>query len=281
MAQTYRFSTATSNITVASSTTHSLVTGTGVGTETIQAPSGPSNLSYYYTTPTGNPGTGGATGNYTIVLNVSSSTNNTQARVNVHRVNSSGAIQNSATISAYQSTATTGDKTYTFTSQSLGTWAAGDRLAVQVDVQNQSAHGGASGPTFDFTATNTRVDTPFTVSQQFQQTVGPATLSFTGSRPVLAVGHGLAGSLGFSGSIAKGIRASLAGALSFAGNLGTSFQTALALTASLDFTGSMSGRLTTFHQALTAALGFVTAMVPVKSGTGQASLTARHIHPAD
>lgn len=260
MAQTYRFTATTAGITVNATTTHDLVANTGSGSDQITATNAGGVASFYYVTAASNPGASGTTGNYTIVTNVSAGASSTQARVYAHRINSTGTIQQSSAATAYQSTAGTGDITYTFTSLNLGTWGATDRLAIQVEVQNNNPHGGAVGPTYDWTATNSRVDAPWTLANQFQQTVGPATLSFTGARPTMAVGWQRSGSLSFAGDLGKGVAATLTAALSFTGNLGTSFIKLISFGAILDF---------------------VTAMTPVKSGSGMASLTARHIHPAD
>lgn len=158
MARQYRFTTTGDAL---------LLNGTGSGTQEITASSGGGTTNRLYIAPDDDPGTSGFnTGTFTCVLNVSSAGSNTTATLSIRRYNSSDVQQ--ATVNASQgavSTATTGDKTFTWTNPALGTWAAGDYVAINILITNNNAHGGAAGPTFDFAATNTRLDTPFVAPQ--------------------------------------------------------------------------------------------------------------------
>lgn len=160
MARTFRFANSVSDLTLGGAFTHELL-DTAAGTDQITAASGGGTNDGLFATGIGIPGIGGATGDYTVVLNVSTAASGTEARVTVSRYNAGFQASVNLNAGAYTSTATTGDKTFTGTGVNLGTWAAGDRLVVTVNVRNTNAHGGAAGPTFDHTATNARVDTPF------------------------------------------------------------------------------------------------------------------------
>lgn len=165
MAKTWRFTDTDSDIP-RSLTYSKAMADVGSGTILQQASSGGSNADGAFTHPLGISLAGQSnTGTWTVVLNVSSAASNTTAQVFFERTTPPvGTVQ--ASIPASEgaiSTATTGDKTFTVTNPALGTWAATDRFAVRVRVTNNNAHGGSSGPTFDLAATNTRVDTPFTL----------------------------------------------------------------------------------------------------------------------
>jgi hypothetical protein len=98
-------------------------------------------------TAAGVPSAEGVTGNYTVEQETLVGNNNIALSVMLHRVNSSGTVQTSSAQSAEQ-TATAGTKTFSYTSLSLGTWAAGDRLRIDFYYRN-TAHGSQ-----DFTVTH-------------------------------------------------------------------------------------------------------------------------------
>ena len=163
MAKTFRFSDALPGITFGTSA-NSLLTGVSVGTGTRQilAPQASGTAVRGNVSGAANPGASGVTGDFSVVLNVSVAASGTTAAVRLSRINATGTIQTSSAYSAEISTATTGDKTFaTFTAQSLGTWGATDRLAIEIRVTNTNVHGGDAGPTFNYAAANTRIDSPF------------------------------------------------------------------------------------------------------------------------
>lgn len=162
MSRTYRLQNVASDLSLGGAFTH-ILNAIASGTDSVTASSGGGVQSGYYAAPTDDPSSGGiSTGSFTVVLNVSAASSSTQARCYLLRVNSAGVTQAEVVSpDGYISTATTGDKTWSWTSPALGTWAAGDRLVVRVEVQNNNTHGGSAGPTFNLAATNTRVNTPF------------------------------------------------------------------------------------------------------------------------
>jgi len=119
--------------------------------------------SYAWTEP-GVPGTSGMTGDYTVEVYITVGNANMTVAANIHRVNSSGVVQSSAT-AASAVTATAGLKTFNWSSQSLGTWAAGDRLRVDY-IFTVSGHQ-AQSLTIQTGTTDTEVVTPWTLGQDF------------------------------------------------------------------------------------------------------------------
>jgi hypothetical protein len=173
VAKTFRLSNAASDLSIGGDFTH-VLQDSAVGTDTVNATNSGGVDSGYYATGAGVYDFAGLpnTGTFTAVLNVSTAAAGTNARCYLQRVNSSG-VQQAEVVSptGYLSTATTGDKTWTWTDPALGTWAAGDRLVLRVEVQNTNAHGGAVGPTWDNTAANTRLDTPYVIPVTSTHTV--------------------------------------------------------------------------------------------------------------
>lgn len=88
-------------------------------------------------TEPGEPSAAGATGDFTVECNVTTGNTDAYLSIQIHRVNSAGTIQNSSSVSSEQQ-ATAGLKTFTFSAQSLGTWASGDRLRVDYWARNAS-----------------------------------------------------------------------------------------------------------------------------------------------
>jgi hypothetical protein len=118
----------------------------------------PNDVEYAYT-PSGDPGTDGSTGTYTVTVVPNTTDADALLFIQLHRINSAGTVQQSSTLSAGQTMTAT--RTYTFSSLDLGTWAAGDRLRVDFSQEGTGAHGNA---TFDYAigSTGTRIDTPWT-----------------------------------------------------------------------------------------------------------------------
>lgn len=163
MAKTYRLtSTANAILINGTQTAHTLTTGAGSGTEVLLAPQASGQVTRYFLTDTASdPGSSGATGDYSVVLNVSVAASGTTLAVRLHRLDSAGTSLQESSLSSSQSAATTGDKTFSFTAQNLGTWGATNLFAIFVVVTNTNSHGGDAGPTLNLAAANTRVDTPF------------------------------------------------------------------------------------------------------------------------
>lgn len=112
-------------------------------------------------TPALHPGVYGATGNYTVTVDVTNTNNNIFCAITLHRINSAGTVQNSSTASAEQQFNTGGVKTYTFTALNLGTWASGDRLRVDYAFRNSAMNNQTF--TIGINDPDTRVQTPFNV----------------------------------------------------------------------------------------------------------------------
>lgn len=109
-----------------------------------QATTASPEISYGFTSPI-DPSIYGTTGNYTVVLDITTTNTNIQASVQLHRVNSAGTIQTSSAISATQTFgASPTTYTFSFTNLSLGTWASGDRLRVDYRFGNAALHSASS-----------------------------------------------------------------------------------------------------------------------------------------
>lgn len=119
----------------------------------------PDDIEYAYT-PAADPGAAGVTGTYTVEVVVNTTDADSDLAVQLHRINSSGTVQNSSSLSAKQTL--TADRTFTFASLNLGTWAAGDRLRVDFSQEGTGAHGNA---TFDYAigSAGTRIVCPWTL----------------------------------------------------------------------------------------------------------------------
>lgn len=141
-------------------------------TDTATASNGGGTASQTYIEPSNTAITRTSTGSFSVEVNISSAQSNTTVHTVIHRVNSSNVSQASAA-AATQSSATTGLKTFSYSSPALGTWASTDKLRVDVVVTNNNAHGGAVGPTWDTGTTNAEVVTPF--SSAITQTVNQVT----------------------------------------------------------------------------------------------------------
>ncbi len=102
-----------------------------------------------------------STGTFTVEVEISTARADTQMRMQLHRVNAAGSIQASSTVTSYQATTSTGGLVFTSVDPGLGTWLSDDRLAVELEVQNNAPHGGVKGPTHDQETVNAEVVTPF------------------------------------------------------------------------------------------------------------------------
>lgn len=115
-----------------------------------------------YTDPL-HPGTkGSVTGDYTVSIFCSTLNASISATVTLHRINSTGTIQTSSSASSSVLFDTTGAKVFTFTGLSLGTFTSTDRLRVDFNFANSSAHTNQSFGV-RFNDPDTYVLTPFAV----------------------------------------------------------------------------------------------------------------------
>lgn len=115
----------------------------------------------YAWTPSGDPGTIGITGTYTVKVNITTGSNNGRLAISLSRVNSAGTAQSTSTATAEQTTSA-GTLTFTLTSINLGTWASGDRLRVNYAFRNVSTMSTISLGVSTGSATTDTVDVPWT-----------------------------------------------------------------------------------------------------------------------
>lgn len=120
----------------------------------------PNEIDYSYT-QSGIPGTDGVTGDYTVTVVPNTTDSTLTLYIQLHRINSSGTVQNSSSLSAGQTLAAT--RTYTFSSLNLGTWASGDRLRMDFSQEGTGAHGNATAD-YSLGSTGTRIVCPWTIS---------------------------------------------------------------------------------------------------------------------
>lgn len=122
---------------------------TALGT-CVDIPNATSYTCYAYSAPE-QPGLRGRTGNYTIESgNITVANSAVDLDIRISRTNSAGTIQTSSAFSAAQTLSATGYYTYTFSSQSLGTWASGDRFLCEFRFTNTNAHGSNQSVEFDY-----------------------------------------------------------------------------------------------------------------------------------
>ena len=136
-----------------------------VGTIAVSVPASATDISYGFT-KAGEPGLSGATGNYTVEMNVTVANSNIQLSAAVARVNSAGTQQAISAFTAEQSAGTTGVKTFSFTGTDLGTWASGDRLRVSYKVRNTVAS--VQSVTLGTGTTSAEATAPWTVGVDVQ-----------------------------------------------------------------------------------------------------------------
>lgn len=256
MAKTFRFDNSNSAMTISGGAFSHRMQDTAVGSDSITAASGSGTSTAYYISDSAYNLAGVSnTGTWTLVLNVSVAAASTDVTCRVARYNSSAVQQAAVQIgTANTSTASTGDKTFQVTNPALGTWASGDRLVVEVVVRNTASHGGAAGPTFDFTATNNRLDTPFTLANNYTQPL-TASVSFT-SAATRRVGKALAGALSFTGAVARSVSRTLTGA-------------------TLSMTSAMTRSTSRGH---TADITFTVSFTPAYQAAAAPALVIIHYH---
>jgi hypothetical protein len=137
----------------------------------------------YFFTDDPAPGADGATGDYSVVLRFSTGNAQIQASVALARVDSSGAQQTTTALSAEQAS-NAGPLTFGFTAENLGTWAAGDRLRVRVQLRNQ--HSMNQSCTLAVNTSDDTIDTPFS-SGSTDATPEPAAITTAATLPQTGV----------------------------------------------------------------------------------------------
>lgn len=164
MARLYFLSSTNSDLTGGADFTRALFYNNNAASTTVSVSvaANTTDVSYGFT-PALHPGVYGDTGNYTVVVDVTTANTNIFCAITLRRVNSSGTVQTSSTASAEQQFNTTGAKTFSFTSLNLGTWASGDRLRVDYGLRNNATMGGAQSVSLGINDPDTRVETPFNV----------------------------------------------------------------------------------------------------------------------
>ena len=165
MAETYFVTVTASDLSVPGDNWDNEISRTAPGAATLQTsvPAGNTETDYGFT-PAGDPSTDGGTGSRTWTVRVELDTQDAtmELAVNIHRVNSTGSVQSSGTLSAEQ-TCNSASLTYTFSSTDLGTFASGDRLRVDFQARSTAGHGN-SMIRHTISGTGTRVDAPWTIA---------------------------------------------------------------------------------------------------------------------
>lgn len=221
MATSYYLTTTASDLGTGSNFSNTLpATAPGTTTLALSVATATTETDFGHTQP-GIPGTGGVTGDYDIRVAINTGNADLQLSVQIHRVNSAGTVQTSSSASSEQ-TASAGEKTFTFLSQSLGTWAAGDRLRLDLILRDTSAHGDES-LTYDIGSAGVRISTPWTAPSPIAGTsAGVATVSGTlvGIGVLAGTSAGVATVTGTLGEAASGaISGSSAGVATVTGTL--------------------------------------------------------------
>ena len=221
MATTYYTDTTAADLTISGGAfTHKLWNsqppGSGSDGPTTAA-SGSGTSIAYYLAPAGDPSTSGASGSYTVSINITAIDAGVTVQPFVGRVNSAGAVQ--AVVSAGTAVSTIGIHTWNVI-PSLGTWASGDRLALRFVVTNTNAHGGAKGATWETGSANDSIVAPWS---------GSITNNDSGSGTI---------ALGGSASDSHSVSDTAAGTISFAGTAVESFGISDAGSGSVQLAGS-------------------------------------------
>lgn len=163
MARTYYLTASASDLSVPGVNFDNDLNETGPSATTISitVSAGGQEIDYGFTL-SGNPGTDGATGDFTATIVLTTEDADMGVRLRVARVNSSGTLQTQGNYASEGEQAmVSGPVVFTWTSENLGTWASGDRLRLEFEHNGNQGHGNA---TIDYTisASGTRILTPFT-----------------------------------------------------------------------------------------------------------------------
>jgi hypothetical protein len=157
MARTYFLADLTADLTGGAQNNYLLPAPNSTGTLSETVASLATDVLFFFT-PALHPNYVGAlTGTYTFLVNVTTANSNLRITSQLHRINSTGTIQTSITQAPEQTPDPTGSYTFTFSSISLGTWTASDRLRVDFRIRN-TAH---SNQTMAIGFSDTYITTPF------------------------------------------------------------------------------------------------------------------------
>ncbi len=165
MAETYFLTTVSSDLSVPGDNWDLEIdrTAPGADTQTETVSSGTTETDYGFT-PAADPDVDGGSGSrtWTVTVELSTQSADMEMAVNIHRVNSSGGVQASATLSSEQ-TCNSATLTFTFSATDLGTWASGDRFRIDFQVRSTAPHGNTM-IAHTIGSSGTRVDAPWTIS---------------------------------------------------------------------------------------------------------------------
>lgn len=215
MARTFYTSTTASDLSTGGDFSNALADAQEAASSiTLTAAASGTAAGSYFTAPDV-PGTGGtSTGTFTIRTNITTAQAGVNFRANLMRVNSAGTVQ--TTVLGTYAAASAGVRIQTYTDPALGTWATGDRLRVQYQIQNTNTMGGSKGITFE--TGQLAQDTPFTTPSQAVALAGASTAG-SGSTALLSAMVGLQATSGGTSTsdssltvTAGGAAVSLAGA---------------------------------------------------------------------
>jgi hypothetical protein len=150
----------------------------GATTLNVTIPNGDGNTGTYEETDyglsaTGVPSTDGSnTGTWTLEVVLTNVDSNINANPTISRINSSGTVQSGPIANAEGNQTMASSRTFTWSSPSLGTWAAGDRLRVNFQWSNESTHGGDETIDLTISSTGTRITTPWTLASTADPKLG-------------------------------------------------------------------------------------------------------------
>jgi len=185
MARTYYLSATDSALTggVVFNKNETLV-AEAAGSITVAVTNSATEASFGYTKPN-EPGISTFTsGTITVNVNVTTASSSVYLAVQLERINSSGTVQESKTISAENNISTTGIKTFTFSSL---TWSAGsstDRLRIRYQFRSTNSHGGAVSVAIETGGSSTSIVTPFPTLTPTVRTLGQYADDFSTITPV-------------------------------------------------------------------------------------------------
>lgn len=149
---------------------HQLLTALGTSADTTVTVANLATEDSYATTPSGEPGSDGQTGDYTVEVQVNNGDNNIFASIALRRVNSSCVTQQTSAFSSEQQ-ASGGLLTFNFSAEDLGTWAAGDRLVVIYRFRSAKEHGGDASIDIEANTVNAEVVAPWTLGAALEENV--------------------------------------------------------------------------------------------------------------
>jgi hypothetical protein len=122
------------------------------------------------TTPIGDPGADGITGNHEVNVNIITGHNDISFTAGLTRRNSScGFIDNSGG-PAFRA-ATAGQHTLFLNGVNLGVWASGDRLELGISMRSTKAHGGEATVELEVNTVNAGVLTPWTLGVALEKNI--------------------------------------------------------------------------------------------------------------